>query len=174
MSNDLAAIVLDALRTRIVRVFPAQIRAAVEPLTEEQIWWRPNESSNSIGNLILHLNGSIHLYLNKKHGGVEFRRDREAEFAERTHIPKAELLTRFDSVFQMAERTFAGFTAERLTAPSPVPEMHQYVVEDLININAHLSAHTGQIIWIAKMLRDGGLDDLWMAAHRSEGAWRAG
>jgi uncharacterized damage-inducible protein DinB len=172
MSTDLASIALEALRKRTIGVFPAQIRAAVEPLTDEQVWWRPNESSNSIGNLILHLNGSIHLYLNKKHGGVTFQRDRDAEFAERTHIPKAELMRRFDSVFQMAERTFDRFTAEGLTAPSPVPDMHQYVIEDLININAHLSTHTGQIIWIAKMLREGALDDVWMATHRSEGAWR--
>jgi uncharacterized damage-inducible protein DinB len=173
MSADAAAIALEAIRIRVIGVFPAQIRAAVEPLSEDQIWWRPNEKSNSIGNLILHLNGSIHLYLNRMHGGVEFRRDRDAEFAERSHIPKAELLKRFDTVFQMAERTFDGFTAERLTAPSPVPEMHRYVLEDLINITAHLSTHAGQIVWIAKMLREGSLDDIWMTSHRSEGAWGA-
>lgn len=173
MSADVAAIALEAIRTRVLGVFPAQIRAAVERLTDEQVWWRPNESSNSIGNLILHLNGSIHLFLNQKHGGVEFRRDRDGEFAERTHIPKAELMARFDSVFQMAERTFDGFTAERLTDPSPVPSMHRYVVEDLINIAAHLSTHAGQIVWIAKMLREGAVDEIWIASHKSEGAWRA-
>jgi hypothetical protein len=49
--------------------------------------------------------------------------------------------------------------------------MHTYVIEDLMNIAIHLSTHTGQIVWIAKMLNDGGLDDVWMRAHRDQGAW---
>ena len=32
-----------------------KIRKCLNHLTDEDIWWRPNESSNSIGNLILHL-----------------------------------------------------------------------------------------------------------------------
>ena len=48
--NDIA---LAALRSRVTGVFPAQVRAALASLTEEQVWWRPNEKSNSIGNLVL-------------------------------------------------------------------------------------------------------------------------
>ena len=33
------------------------ITRCIDSLTDEQIWWRPNEASNSIGNLLLHLNG---------------------------------------------------------------------------------------------------------------------
>ncbi len=31
----------------------------MEGLTQEDIWWRPNSASNSIGNLVLHLAGNI-------------------------------------------------------------------------------------------------------------------
>ena len=55
-------VLLDALRTRITRVFPAQIRGAMAPLADEQIWWRPNEKSNSIGNLVAMLNPLIVAY----------------------------------------------------------------------------------------------------------------
>ncbi|HEY0140588.1 MAG TPA: DUF1572 family protein [Thermoanaerobaculia bacterium] len=171
-SSDVASITLDALRSRITGVFPAQIRSAIEPLTDEQIWWRPNESSNSIGNLMLHLAGSVQLYLNKLHGGVEFTRDREAEFTERTHIAKGELLARFDDVFETAVRTFEKLTPEHLTTPSPVPSMHQFAVQDLINIAAHISTHAGQIVWIAKALTGRSLDDVWMTSHREHGGWK--
>lgn len=165
-------IALTALHTRVTRVFPAQIRAAVEPLTDEQLWWRPNEESNSIGNLLLHLAGSVHHFLNRNLGGVDFTRDREAEFAERQQIPKAELLARFDAVFAAAEKTFSQLTVESLSQPSPVPTMHYLVIEDLINIAGHIATHTGQIVWIAKMFDGKALNEVWMRSHKKQGAWR--
>jgi len=30
----------------------------------------------------------------------------------------------------------------------------------------------GQIIWIAKMLNEEALNEVWMKTHRSEGAWK--
>jgi hypothetical protein len=159
-------IVLAALRTRITGVFPDQIRVAIAPLTDEQLWWRPNESSNSIANLMLHLTGSLNYFLNRNLGGLE------AEFAARGMMPKAEVLALFDEMTANATRTFDDLTPEGLSAPSPEQAMVSFVVEDLVNILAHIAAHTGQILWIAKMLTDGGLDDVWMKSHRSQGAWK--
>lgn len=161
-----------ALCSRVTRVFPAQIRAALGPLTDEQIWWRPNESSNSIGNLVVHLAGSLNYYLCRNIGGIPYDRDRAAEFAERRHIPKAELLAIFDEMVSRAERTFDTLTPERLSEPSPEPAMHELVIEDLINAAMHLSTHTGQIVWIAKMLAEGSVREVWIKAHRTEGAWK--
>ena len=165
-------VALAALRTRITRVFPAQIRAAIEPLTDEQLWWRPNEKSNSIANLVLHLTGSLNHFLNRNLGGLAYERDRPAEFAERTMIPRADLLARFDEMVKNAERTFDGLTPDSLGAPSPEPTMHSLVVEDLINAATHMSTHMGQIVWIAKMLNEDALSEVWMKTHRAEGAWK--
>lgn len=165
-------IALAALRSRITGVFPAQIRTAVASLTDEQLWWRPNEKSNSIGNLVLHLTGSLNHYLNRNLGGLDYRRDRAAEFAERRPLPKTEVLALFDDMVANAGKTFDRLTVESLAQPSPEPAMHSIVYEDIINIALHLSTHTGQILWIAKMLNEGALDELWMRTHRAEGAWR--
>jgi uncharacterized damage-inducible protein DinB len=165
-------VLLEALHTRITSVFPAQIRAAIEPLTDEQIWWRPNEQSNSIGNLILHLAGSLNHFLNRNIGGIDYDRDRAAEFAERRAIPKAELLAVFDDMVARAERTFGALTPERLSDPSRETRMHALVVEDLVNILAHIATHAGQIVWIAKMLRSDAVDEVWIRTHRELGAWK--
>ena len=165
-------ILIDALRTRIAAVFPAQIRASLEPLSDEQLWWRPNESSNSVGNLVLHVSGSLNHYLNRAVGGFEYDRDRDAEFAERRHIPKAELLAIFDDMVSKAEQTFAALTPERLAEPSPEPKMYDVVLEDVINVAVHLSNHTGQIVWITKMLREGGVDEVWIRTYRELGGWK--
>jgi len=164
------SIVRDAFRSRITRAFPEQIRAAIAPLTDEQIWWRPNESSNSIGNLVLHLSGSLNTYLNRNIGGIEYVRDRDAEFAQRREIPKHELLAIFDDMIAKADRTFEALTDERLGDPSPEPKMYAIVFEDLLAVATHLASHTGQILWIAKMF-EARLDDVWIRTHKSD-VWR--
>jgi uncharacterized damage-inducible protein DinB len=171
MADEIAAAVLDSLRARIAAIFPAQIRQCVEALDDEQIWWRPNEGGNSVGNLVLHLSGSLNHYLNRAIGGFEYNRDRAAEFAERRHIPKAELLQIFDDMVAKAEQTFNALTVERLGDPSPEPTMHKLVVGDLLNIGIHVANHAGQIVWITKMLREGSVDEVWMKTHKHLGAW---
>ncbi|MBV9496825.1 MAG: DUF1572 family protein [Acidobacteria bacterium] len=164
--------VLESIRARIARVFPAQIRAALEKLTDEQIWWRPNETSNSVGNLVIHLSGSLNHYLNRNIGGVPYERDRPAEFAERRMIPRAELLAIFDDMVAKAATTLDGITAERLLDPATEPTMYRYLVEELLNVMAHVATHTGQILYVAKMLVEGGAgEDVWSKTHRREGGW---
>ena len=82
---DPAVLGLEALKARICRVFPAQVRTAVDTLDDDQLWWRPNETSNSVGNLVLHLAGSLNHYLNRNLGGFEYNRDRAHESASRRH-----------------------------------------------------------------------------------------
>src|ERR1043166_9625347 len=137
MADAIAAAVLDSLRARITAVFPAQIRQCVEALDDEQIWWRPNEGENSVGNIVLHVCGSLNHYLNRLVGGFDYHRDREAEFAERRHLPKAELLQIFDDMVAKAEQTFNALTPERLGDPSPEPTMNKLVVNDLIGVAVH-------------------------------------
>lgn len=166
------AIAISALRTRITAVFPAQIRAAVAPLSDEQFWWRPNEESNSIGNLLLHLTGSLNLYLNRNIGGIDYERDRAAEFADRGSLSRTEVLSLFEEMVARAEKTFDGLTAARLEEPSPEPKMHSIILEDLLNVLAHLSTHTGQIVWIAKSFDGRALHEVWIKTHRDLGAWK--
>lgn len=170
--TDISSPTLAALRVRITRVFPAQVRAAVDSVTDEQLWWRPNEKSNSIGNLVLHLSGSLNYYLNRNLGGLTYERDRNAEFSEHGPMDRARLMGIFNDMVANAEKTFDKLTPERLAGPSSDPERYSYLVEDLVNITTHLANHTGQIVWVAKMLHEGSLDEIWMRAHKRQGAWK--
>src|SRR6185503_7833640 len=100
-------------------------------------------------------------------GGLDFTRDRPAEFNERREIPKAELLARFDEMVANAEKTFDSLTVERLGDPSPEPKMYTIAFEDVLNVAIHLSNHAGQIVWIAKMLDAQAIDEVWMRTHRA-------
>jgi hypothetical protein len=161
------------IRLRITKIFPEQVRRSASALTDEQLWWRPNETSNSVANLMLHLSGSLNHYLNHNMGGMPYDRDREAEFAERHQIPREELLAIFDGMVANAERTFDGITLESLAGPAAEPERYASRAEELLSILAHFASHAGQVMWIAKMLQDGALDELWMKTHKHLGGWSA-
>jgi uncharacterized damage-inducible protein DinB len=167
---DVLESALDSLRVRITKVLPEQVRDCLDMLDEEQIWWRPNEQSNSVGNIVLHLSGSLNHYLNRSVGGIEYTRDRDAEFAERRHIPKDELRAIFDDMVSKAETTFDALTLARLGDPSNEPRMQRLVIDDLISVASHFANHTGQIVWITKMLVGGAVDEVWIRAHK-EFAW---
>ena len=163
---------LNALRVRITRVLPMQVHEAVAALTDDQVWWRPNEKANSVGNLVLHLSGSLDTYLNRQIGGHAYTRDRNAEFAQRGGMTKAQILARFDEMVKRADKTFERLDPATLIGPSADPEHHDFLIDDLVGIATHLATHVGQILWITKMLSEGSLDETWMRAHKRGGAWK--
>ena len=89
-------------RMKLVEQYWPRLRTSVESLNEEQIWWRPNEASNSIGNLILHLNGNVRQWLISSFRQLEDRRDRPSEFLERGRIPASALLERLGTTIKDA------------------------------------------------------------------------
>ena len=56
-----------------------KIGGALAALSDEQVWWRPNEASNSAGNLLLHLAGNMRQWVVAGVGGEPDRRDRPRE-----------------------------------------------------------------------------------------------
>jgi uncharacterized damage-inducible protein DinB len=165
--NELSSVALEAIRSRITRIMPLQIRECVEQSSEEQLWWRPNETSNSVGNLVLHLSGSMRHYLSRGIGNLEYQRDRPAEFAERGPIPKAELLAIFDETISQAKSVLDQFDTARLLGPTQEPAYYPTVFDQLLGITVHLATHTGQIVYITKMLSEGAINELWIRAHKS-------
>ena len=51
--KDTATLFLEHSRKKLFAEWWPRLQATVEPLGEEHLWWRPNQASNSIGNLLL-------------------------------------------------------------------------------------------------------------------------
>jgi uncharacterized protein DUF1572 len=171
-ASDLNDIILDALRTRIVGVIPDQIHAAVAPLTEEQLWWRPNDASNSAGIIVLHLTGSVRHFVTHLIGGQPFERNRPAEFEPPQTPSKAEVLQQFDAMIAGVKETLATVRPEDLAGASSEPHRYRSRFDDLYAVSLHMSSHAGQLAYIAKSVQPGSVTDLWGRAHRAAGAWR--
>lgn len=167
-TDSLESVALEALRSRITRIIPAQIKSCVEELNEEQLWWRPNEQTNSVGNLVLHLSGSMRHYLSRGVGGFEYNRDRPAEFAERGPLPKAQVVAIFDETIDQAAQVLSSFDTARFLEPTDEQNYVPTIFDLLLNISIHLATHAGQIVYITKMLKEGSVDELWIRAHKGK------
>jgi len=164
--DQLASVALAALRLRITNILPTQIRECIVQLDEDQLWWRPNETSNSVGNLVLHVCGSTRHYLSRSIGGIDYNRDRPAEFSERGPVPKAQLAAIFDETIAEAAEVLDRFDTARFLDPTGEPSYYLTLFDQLLGISIHLATHTGQIIYVTKLLKDGALDELWIRAHK--------
>jgi uncharacterized damage-inducible protein DinB len=168
MENNFEQTVLQALKSRITKILPVQILACVDELSEEQLWWRPNETSNSVGNLVLHLSGSMRHYISKTVGGAEYQRNRPTEFSEREHLPKEQLVEIFKETIAQITQVFETFDTQRFLEPTPEPAYNPTIFNLFFNVSIHLATHAGQIIFITKWLHEGAVDELWIRAHKSK------
>ena len=82
--TDVSQAFLQTSRSLLVTDFLPKIERCLEHLTDEDVWSRPNDASNSIGNLLLHLRGNITQWIIGGVAGKAYERHRQQEFDERT------------------------------------------------------------------------------------------
>ena len=128
-----------------------KIRLAVAALSTEDIWWRSNEASNSIGNLILHLAGNIRQWVVSGIGGGPDSRDREAEFTAREGLSGEELLAHLEDAVAETDDTLSVLQESDLASMRVIQGLEVSVLDALYHVVEHFSTHTGQIILISKL-----------------------
>jgi len=139
-------------RQHLLADYLPKIERCLERLTDEQAWWRAGEQSNSVGNLLLHLEGNARQWLVSGVGGAPDRRTRDREFDERAHVPLARLLDALRATLAEAD------AALRRLGPSALLERRRIQGHDVTVLSAvfhaveHFSMHTGQIILLTKLL----------------------
>ncbi|HZB87021.1 MAG TPA: DUF1572 family protein [Terracidiphilus sp.] len=150
--QQLAASFLGFSRNKLLDQYWPRLRSSVEPLSDQQIWWRPNAVSNSIGNLMLHLNGNVGQWLVASFNGFRDERNRPVEFNERRLISRRELLERLGATMDEAAAVLERLTPEHLTR---IYQIQGYTVTGLAAVYQtveHFGLHYGQIVYIVKTL----------------------
>lgn len=148
--EDLSEQLIRECHRRLIGECIPRIRKCLNMLSDEQIWSRPNDHSNSIGNLVLHLHGNVRQWMGSGLAGMEDVRQRDLEFTERGPLPKAELLERLDQTEKLVEKVLADLPPARLLEVLPVQIYEESGVAILIHVVEHFSYHVGQISWITK------------------------
>lgn len=149
----IANLFLEFSRTKLIDQYWPRMRACVESLDDAQIWWRPNESSNSIGNLLLHLNGNVRQWLIGSFNGTPDRRNRPAEFAERLTIPSSELVQKLGDTIEEAATVLSRLNEGDLSKTFQIQGYTVSGLQAVYQVVEHFAMHHGQIIYITKLLR---------------------
>jgi uncharacterized damage-inducible protein DinB len=129
-----------------------RIQDCLDRLTPEQIWWRPGENVNAVGNLVLHLCGNVRQWIVCGAGGAADTRDRDAEFAQRDRIAAAELKARLTAVVEEADQVLSRLSDQDLLAARRIQVYDVTVLGAIHDSVAHFAHHAGQILYVTKLL----------------------
>ena len=146
---------LIALSRRYLREYLTKIRLAVSVLEDDIIWARPNESSNSIGNLMLHLSGNARQWIVSGVGGAPDARVRRAEFDAREGDGGAALMERLLATVRDADAVLASLDTVRLAERCTIQGRDVTVLDAVYHVVEHFAMHTGQIILLTKRYAPG-------------------
>jgi uncharacterized damage-inducible protein DinB len=145
-----------------------RILHSVSLLTEEQVWWRSNQRSNSVANLLLHLRGNLSQWVLEGLGGRAYERHRSREFSARDGADKAGLLAELATVVAGCRSVVRGLGAADLEAPKLIQGVETTGLRALLHAVEHMSYHTGQVVLVAKMLAPAEVEIEFFPQHRGE------
>lgn len=142
------------IKRRLFEESQVRLERCLNELSEADIWWRPNENSNSVGNLVLHLCGNARQWILAGLGGALDQRRRQAEFDERGPISRSELVQKLRDVMIEIDEVLDRLKPEDLERPIVVQSFDETGLSILIHVVEHFSYHVGQIAYIVKARLD--------------------
>lgn len=137
-------------------------------LSEEQIFWQYNSESNSIAIIIKHVAGNmLSRWTNflTEDGEKEWR-DRDLEF-ENDFKTKAEVLKYWEKGWACFFEALEQVTDENLYSTIYIRGEAHSVLDAVFRQLAHYPYHIGQIVYIAKMMKNDDWQTLSIAKNKS-------
>lgn len=154
MNPEAAEAFISQAKHHLTQDFVPKLRACVKLLSDEEIWWRANENTNSVGNLLLHLAGNVRQWIIAGMGTAEDTRKRDAEFSARGPLPGKELMEKLESAVTEAVAVLDSVERTRLLEKRPIQIYDVTGLQAIFHVVEHFSYHTGQIIYITRLLKN--------------------
>ncbi|MFC7395307.1 DUF1572 family protein [Scopulibacillus cellulosilyticus] len=126
----------------------------IEQLNDEQLNWYPNEESNSITVIMKHMSGNmISRWTNFfTTDGEKANRQRDEEFIN--DINRKELMNKWEMGWACLFNVINQLNAEDLLRTIFIRNEPHTVIEAIERQMYHYSYHIGQIVYIAKQIKD--------------------
>ena len=147
----------------------SQIKRCAALLSNGQLWYRPNDSSNAVGNLLLHLRGNITQWILSGIAGRPGDRNRQAEFDQRDLLPTKTLVDNLGQTIDDATAVIEEMAAESLVREYEIQAYTVSGVAAVTHVVEHFAFHTGQIVTTTKWLLDVDLSLYDEHGHRRDG-----
>lgn len=141
---------------------------AMEQLQEEQLFWQYNEENNSIAVLVNHITGNMLSRFTDflTTDGEKPWRNRDAEFSNPFNC-KEELINKWNKGWDCLLRTLEDLTEADLEGVVYIRNDGHTVIEAINRQLAHYPYHIGQMVFIAKMLKNESWQTLSIARNKS-------
>lgn len=137
---------------RLFAEYFGKIEQCVGLLSTEQLWWRPNPQSISVGNILLHLCGNLSQWVLAGLGGAPFERHRREEFAAVGGQDGAALLSRLGEVVSACRDVVGDLPEEKLGQVFVIQGITRTGFGVLLHAVEHMAYHMGQVVYITKQL----------------------
>src|SRR6185503_12513795 len=131
-----------------------RIRKCLEQLNSEEVWTKPTASSNSVGNLMLHLCGNITQWIISTLGGKEDKRIRDKEFSATGGFTRDEFLKKMETTVSEAISVIRNLDPESLLKEYNVQIYHYTGLGIILHVVEHYSYHNGQIAFWTKLFKN--------------------
>ena len=147
---EIGAALIRESRRRLLDESLPRIRKCLAQLTVDEIWFRPNEQTVSVGNLVLHLAGNVRQYIIATLGGAADVRERQKEFDVTGPMATADLLDRLEQAMAEVSSVLDRLDPATLLQTHRVQGFVESGLSILVHVVEHFSYHTGQIAYIVK------------------------
>ena len=134
MTKDIASIIKMEFERRLIKESFSRIEKCGDLLTEEEFWRKPNENSNSIGNLVLHLTGNVRQYINTGIAGEKDIRNRDEEFNDNRQVGKIQTIKDLGEVLLSAKNIVDMLDIKSLSENRRVQGFDETVLSILIHV----------------------------------------
>lgn len=124
-------------------------------VTGDELFWQPNQESNSIAMLVKHLHGNMMSRWTSfmTMDGEKEWRNRDQEF-ENDLGSKSNVLTKWTEGWNCLFEALDGLKADDLEKEVYIRNMGHSVVEAINRQMAHYSYHLGQIVMLGKLIQN--------------------
>lgn len=150
----LLSIIQSEYQRRIIEEGMARIVTCAGFLSEEEIWNRQNQNVNSIGNLILHLEGNVRQYIIAGIGNEKDNRTRDKEFDPSNQSEGQPLINKLNQTVIESYNVIQNLVLDNLTEKRKVQGFDETVMSIIIHVIEHFSYHVGQITYYTKLIKD--------------------
>ena len=158
----------------LTKEYPIKLRHCVKALPRAAVWARPNASSNSVGNLLVHLTGNVTEWILGGVGGQTISRYRAGEFAQKDGRDGPALLDDLEAILAKADSVLASLNATTLERSIVIQGRQTTVAGAIYHVVEHFAMHTGQIILMTKLYAPGKIKFYEDAGGLAHPTWHQG
>lgn len=135
----------------LLKDYLPKIEKCLEVLPTADLWWRPHPTSNSVGNLLLHLSGNLHQWIVAGVGGMEDNRRRAQEFSTDGGGNAVVLIEKLRATVEQAVQVLHKLEQDQLEQAQTIQGIQITTIGAIYHAVEHFSMHVGQIIYITKL-----------------------